>query len=95
MYVYKIFFVHSSYGNLGSFHILVTVNWAAINIGVHVFFFRLWISPDNVQWFTIIGQLPICMGKAEGNAMYIYDRYYFCISFWILEMCPIIAIFSY
>ena len=49
-----------------------------------------------VQWFIIICQLSICVGKAEGNAMYIYDRYYFCFSFWILGIFPIItAIFSY
>ena len=37
MYIYHIFFIHSSIdGQLGSFHPLAIVDSAAINIGVHV-----------------------------------------------------------
>ena len=37
VYMYHHFFIHSSVdGYLGSFHILVIVDIAAINIGVHV-----------------------------------------------------------
>ena len=42
MYIYHIFFIHSSIGgHLSSFHTLVIVDSAAINIGVHV---PLWTS---------------------------------------------------
>ena len=49
IYMYHIFFIHSSVdGNLDRFHVLTIVNSAAMNIGVHGFFqaiFPLCICP--------------------------------------------------
>ena len=37
VYVYHIFFIHCSVdGHLGCFHVLAFVNYASMNIGVHV-----------------------------------------------------------
>ena len=39
VYMYHIFFIHSSVdGHVGYFHFLAVVNSAAVNIGVHVSF---------------------------------------------------------
>ena len=45
--MYHIFSIHSSVnGHLESVHVLAIVNGAAVNIGMHVFFFESWFSPD-------------------------------------------------
>ena len=44
--MYHIFFIYSSVdGHLGCFHVLPTVNSAAVNPGMHIFF-ELWFSLD-------------------------------------------------
>ena len=47
MCVNSIFFIHSSVnGHLGCFYVLALANSAAINIGVHLFFFEIEFSLD-------------------------------------------------
>ena len=51
MYMYHNFLIHSAAdGNLGCFHVLVIVNSAAVNIGVHVSLSVLVSSVYAQQW---------------------------------------------
>ena len=44
VYMYHTFFIHSSVsGNLDCFHVLAIVNSAAMDIGMHVSFFKKYI----------------------------------------------------
>ena len=54
--MYHSFFIHSSVdGHLGCFHVLAIVNNAAINLGVHVFFFSVTVSYGYVPSCGIVG----------------------------------------
>ena len=44
MYICNIFFIHSVDGHLGCFHVLVIVNSAAVNTGVHIYFLIMFFS---------------------------------------------------
>ena len=53
--MYHSFFIHSSVGgHLGCFHVLVLVNSAAVNIGVHVSF-SVWVSSGYMLRSGIAG----------------------------------------
>ena len=55
MFIYHNFFIHSSVdGHLGWFHVLVTVNGAAMNNGIHVSFSIL-ISSGYMPRSGIVG----------------------------------------
>jgi len=71
VYLCHIFFIHSSInGHLGCFHVLSTVNSAAINIGMSEFFqiieFSLDISPGvrlldcTVTLFLVFKEISSC-----------------------------------
>ena len=45
LYMYHIFFIHSSaYGSSGRFHVLAVVSSAAVNVGPHVSFWTIFFS---------------------------------------------------
>ena len=62
VYIYHIFFIHSSAdGNLGCFHVLAIVNSAAVNIEVHVssqMWRRKW-QPTPVLLLQSMGSLRV------------------------------------
>ena len=54
--MYYGFSIHSSVdGHLGCFHVLVIVNSAAMNIGVHVVFFSVLVSSEYMPRSSIAG----------------------------------------
>ena len=57
MYVYHIFFIHLSInGNVGCFHVLVIINSAAMNIGVHAsFWIRIFVFSDVCPEVGLLG----------------------------------------
>ena len=58
--MYHIFFIHSSLGgHLGYFHVLVVVNSAAKNIGVHVSKFELWFCPGICPGVGLLGHMVV------------------------------------
>ena len=50
VYIYHIFFIHSSVDeHLGCFHVLTIANCATVNIGVHVSFQIMFLGADNFK----------------------------------------------
>ena len=64
IYVYHIFFIHSSVdGHLGRFHVLATVNSAAVNMGVHV--------PFQIRVFVFSSYTPRSgIARSYGNPIF-------------------------
>ena len=66
MYIYHNFLIHSSYdGHLGCFHVLATINSAAMNTGVHVFLSSL-VSPVYMPAVGLLGCMAVLVPVFKG-----------------------------
>ena len=83
LHIYKrIFFIHSFVnGHTDFFHVLATVNSGAMNIGVHVFFFKVVYFPggsnDKASVYDVgdpgsISGLGRSLGEGNGNTLQYY-----------------------
>ena len=46
-------------GHLGCFHVLATLNSTAMNIEVHIFFFKLWFSLHRCPGVGLLGHMVV------------------------------------
>ena len=57
--MYHNFFIHSSvHRHLGGFHVLATVNSAAMNIGIHVYF-SIWFPQGICLGVGLLGHMVV------------------------------------
>ena len=76
MYIYHIFFIHSSISeHLGCFHVLAIVNSAAVNIGVYVSF----------QIIVLSGYMPRSgIAGSYGNSIFsLFEESPYCFPIYI------------
>ena len=79
MYIFHNFFIHSSVnGHLGCFHVLVIVNSAAVNTGVHVPF-SIMISSGYMPSSGVVGSYDSLIPS------FFFKEFPYCSPWWLCQ----------
>ena len=88
MYLYHIFFIHFSVdGHLGCFHVLVTVNSAAMNIRVRASF-QILVFSGYMPMSGMVGPYDSSIFSFLKNIHIVHHSRYAMLSCLVIQLCP-------